>query len=202
MTEEEIIQSQKHGTIFTYNNIPHSIISLDLIGTEKTKFLDELKEIAGYYDVYENGADFTIDPTSGKPSNLKWKKSREIINSEARFMFSQPIEITVSSVGAEKKKNIESDSAANEMLKKILEKTMFNTKIVKAAKDCFVGKRVCCVVNFSVYTGITINFLNSLQFYYEMSGDTLTKLITYTYITSSTVKTDQRILRKSYESEW
>jgi hypothetical protein len=189
--------------ITAFKDIPYGVLDEDIFGTLKGEFFQELGEIKHYYDVYNSGNEFVAEGTNGDyvPSNVRYKKIRKIINDEARFMFSTPLDIIVNKNANNSEQQKEENTIVNKFIKKVLTKNHFNNNILKAAKDCFVGKRICIVLNFNDGTGIKINFLNATEFYYEMDGDDLTKLVAFFVDVESINASDRRIRKKTYEME-
>lgn len=184
-----------------FNDIPQNMFIDDMSKTFRDSFFNELSEIRKYYEIYEKGANFSTSGSNGDyvPSNKRYKKIRKLINEEARFMFSQPLDIIVNknenNTDEEKKNN----SIVNDFIQNVLRKNSFNSKIIKAAKDCFIGKRICIVLNFDPTTGIKIDFLNALEFYYEFNGNELEKLIAFFVEVQSSNMNEKRIVKKSFE---
>lgn len=192
--------------VAAYLKVPMSLISTELEGLYGSQLLAEMKEIIGYYHVYEKGASFTTEGSKGDytPSDLKFKQAAALVNKEARFLFSHPPDLWVE-VPAEDS-NKESAKKANSTLQMlvdtVMEKNHFNSKLLKAAKDCFIGKRVAYLVNFDEEKGtIKVNFIPSLEFVYETDeddSDTITKLVAFYTVVDNQSKNDQRIYKKKY----
>ena len=199
--ERENVQSVQNQTIITaYKDIPYAVLDEDISGTLKTGFFNELGQIKSYYEIFAKGSDFASEGSHADyvPANLRYKKIRNLINREARFMFSRPLDIIINKNrnGNEKEKG--QNTIINEFIRKVLEKNHFNSNVMKAAKDCFIGKRICILLNFNEDTGIDVTFLNALEFYYEYSGDDLTKLVAFIIDVDATANQDKRIRKKSY----
>lgn len=191
--------------------IPWSMISFELEGMYGSTLLTEFKEIIGYYQVYEKGAKFL--PESAKAdfvaADLRFKESRKLINKEARFLFSKHPDFWVTvpydketTDETTKKQAQEQTTILQNYIDSIFEDTNLFSKLVKAAKDCFIGKRVAYFVNFDeVRQKIMIDFIPSLEFVFETDpNDTskLTKIITFYIIKDSKNKSEQRIYKKKY----
>lgn len=191
--------------------IPWSMISQELEGLYGSTLLAEFREIIGYYRVYEQGASFTKETTKADfvGADLRFKESRKLINKEARFLFSKHPDFWIN-VPYNKENNDASIQATAKQQTSILQQyidnvfdnTAFFSKLVKAAKDCFIGKRVAYFVNFDeVNKRIMVDFVPSLEFVFETdSSDTnrLTKIITFYTVKDSQNKTEQRIYKKKY----
>ena len=157
----------------------------------------ELLEIKQNYLDYKKGAEFYTEGSSGdyQPSNIRFKIAKTLIDKEARFMFSQTPDVTIQSVDTneEQMKQVEQYQT---LIDKVLKdkKNNFSRTLLQSAKDCFIGKRVACLVDFSEEDGIQTHFYNSLQFYYETEygSDRLTKFISFENV-NQTKSTQQRL---------
>lgn len=191
--------------------IPWSLISSELEGLYGSTLLAEFKEIIGYYQVYEKGAQFSSESAKADfiASDLRFKESRKLINKEARFLFSKHPDFWVtvpydkeSTDENTKKQAQEQATILQSYIDNIFEDTDLFSKLVKAAKDCFIGKRVAYFVNFDeVKQKIMIDFIPSLEFVFETDPNDVSriiKIITFYTIKDSRNKTDQRVYKKKY----
>ena len=209
MLEEEIMQNQSNikdvDTVTSYNNIPYFILDDELSRTSVSEYNAEMNEIVTLYSKYKKGAEFLTEGSNADyiPSDLRFKKAATIINKEARFMFSNPptFNINIDDVDNSMK---EQNAILQDLLDVVLKRNNFNSKISKAIKDCLIGKRVAAVLNFNEDSGITITFLNSMEFIYEFSSEDENKLIRFVCFYNMKVandKTEQRWFKKTYELE-
>lgn len=208
MTEEAKMLSQKDiepAAVTIYNGIPYSVIADDLPAAQKEAHYTEMNQIAKLYAAYKKGQEFLTEGANGDyiPSDLRFKKAASLINKEARFLFANPptFNINVDDVSEKVKKQ---NAIMQDFLDTVLRKNMFNDKLLKAAKDCFIGKRVALVLNFNDTNGITITFLNSMEFLYETSGtnsNELKKLVMISNLTETSYKEEQRWFKKIYTLE-
>jgi len=172
--------------------------------------LKELKDIMGYYSVYEDGADF-ISETGAKidykPSDMPYQYVKSIIDKQARFMFSkQPdfnvklaTEVQDDSEG--EKRDDEVISQYQELLDTVLSKNRIGKLLLAGLKDCFIGKRVAAILNFSPEDGITIQFIPSYGFVHNVdpiTGD-MTKISVLFNLVMHEQREAQRIYKKTYE---
>ena len=206
MSEEGVMLRQQEEAIrviTSYNSIPYFIIEQDLIDTGNQDYVNEVKEIIDLYDAYEKGVEFATEGTNGEytPSQVKFKKASSILNKEARFLFANPPTFNVNMDdmdGSEKEQN----TIVQDFLDNVLEKNHFNAQIIKAVKDCFIGKRCACVLNFNDKSQeISLMFLNSLEFIYKMSDSNpnrLEKFICFSCKSNTDDKTQQVWLKKTY----
>ena len=190
--------------ITSFRDIPYGVLDSDVSGTLRNDFFNELGHIKKLYKVYEKGMDFNPEGTNGDyiPSTLHFKKAANLVNKEARFMFSTPLDFYVNKDQNETEEQKNNNTILNDFLAKVLKSNFFDKNILKAAKDCFIGKRVACVLNFNEESGISIDFLNALEFYYEMLGtDVLTKLVAFFVDVEASNNTEKRIRKKTYWME-
>lgn len=207
-SEEAKVISAENSTevLSAFNRIPYALINAEVSGTAKDT-LDELTQICKYYKVYKKGADFTVEGTNGDyvPATLKYKMAASLINKEARFLFAEPPDITVEAKGDIGKTTDDAKSALtimNDLIKTILDANKFEEALIKAAKDCFIGKRVASLVNFNEEDGVTVTFLPSTQFIYETkigNPNVLTKFVCFIIIKDSITLSEKRIFKKKFE---
>lgn len=188
--------------------LPSSLINEELEGLYGSEVLAELNSIIKLYEVYDKGAEFVAEGSNGDytPSNLRYKEIRKLINREARFLFSKhpDIQIKVPYTGLEDKEaSNDAMTTYQAYVDKVLDSTQFFSKLVKAARDCFIGKRVAWFANFDeVKQRITIDFIPSLEFVYDVDPEDptrLTKLVTFYIVNDSANKMAQRIYKKRYQ---
>ena len=186
--------------------IPRDLITSEIDGLYGSQVLSEMSEIIKYYELYDKGADFQTEGSKGDytPSDLRFKQAATLINKEARFLFSNPPDLWVEVPSGEKdlKSMKESNTVLQNLVDKVLSKNHFNSKLLRAAKDCFIGKRVAYLVNFNEEKGtIKVNFIPSLEFVYETDeddSDLITKIVAFYTVVDSKSRLDQRIYKKKY----
>lgn len=206
MTETEKMEKQgsaKVEVITSYNNVPYFLVGDELNISEKTEYNAEMAQINEYYKQYRKGVEFISEGSNGDyvPSNLKFKKASSILNKEARFLFANPptFNVNIDDVDGKMK---EENTIIQDYLDKVLKKNHFNGKLVKAGKDCLIGKRVAIVLNFNEKSGISITFHNSLEFVYEVAdhgNNQLQRITTFHNQNKTTNKSEQRWFKKTYE---
>lgn len=189
-----------------YTQIPNNLIRTELEGLFGSVVLKEMSELLEYYKIYEIGADFPVDTSKDYvPSSLKIKKSKKLIDKEARFMFSEPLDINIRPQGNELEK-IEDEQTTKDLsiietlVKNVLKANDFNNSILKAAKDCFIAKRIAIIANFNK-EGINLSFCPSLEFVYDVDVNNLnklTKLVCFFTLEDNQEKETQRIYKKKY----
>lgn len=183
--------------------VPHNLILAELEGLYGATVLQEFHELVRLYHVYEHGADFYSEGGNDYiPSNLRFRKAKQILDKEARFLFAKTPDMKVYAPDA----TPEVKKAASEMqvfLNNVLKSNGFANKLLKAAKDCFIGRRVALFANFNG-DGINISFTPSLEFVYDVdptNASRLTKIVAFYITNDNKDKVEQRIYRKRYWME-
>lgn len=194
--------------IRSLTDIPYFIYNNELSGLYGSAVLRELGELIKYYNIYESGADFTTEGSSGDyiPSQMRYKQIRTLIDKEARFMFAKPpdfwVDVSIKSTMSEQQKTElkQAQGALQSFVDAVIKKNNFNAKLLPAAKDCFIAKRVALIVNFNE-DGIKLSFAPALEFVFETSTndvDVLTKLVTFYNTVESADRAQQRTYKKKY----
>ncbi|KGG81074.1 hypothetical protein Y919_02600 [Caloranaerobacter azorensis H53214] len=175
-------------------------LKAELEGLYGSQVLKDMKDIIALYDFYEGkGQDWTtpID-LDYKPTKIKTNKAKKLIKEEARFMFSRTPEITIKAL---EKKDEEKAKKLQSVVDDVLKKSKFPDKLIKAARDCFIGKRVALKLNADKNKGIKVIFRPSLEFIYETDPedvDNLQKIIFFYGQNDSENKSEQRIWKQVY----
>lgn len=191
-----------------YWDIPENLISDSI--TDSSVFKMNFREIRGYYRQYKKGCDFPLPAKSDYvPSSVRFKKAADLINKEARFMFAKTPEVTVKSTMTNVK--VDDETLKNEivlmqtLLNKVLDENAFGENILKAAKDCAIGERIAMVLNFNEEDGITLSFLPSLNFVFEVETGRVNKIKRFIgFVVESTEEdyySSKRIFKKEYYME-
>lgn len=206
MSEEQIMMKQeklaKENRLIAYTSIPYFLFDDEFGESVRKDFFEEFSHIIWLYTVYKNGMNFHPEGTNADyvPSTLRYRKAAMILNKEARFLFANPPTFNINRNDVDGKYR-EKNATVQDFLNKVLELNNFNGKLLKAVKDCFIGKRVAIVLNFNEKKGITITFLNSLEFVYEMEDDELVKFASFNKMNDDSRLKDQRWFKKYYEKK-
>lgn len=181
---------------------PYFVFSSENISMSMN-YRQELEEIMKNYIAYKDGAQFYPEGSNGNyfPSNIHYKTSKNLIDKEARFMFSHMPDINITGIADGRDEEI--IESYKRVINKVLENNNFGQKLLKATKDCFIGKRVACLVDMSDRAGIIIHFYTSLEFYYERDFKTneITMFISFENVTESKSNSGRRFLINKYELE-
>lgn len=213
--EEKVYETERmtNAYISVYNRIPYALIREE---TDDVSFVnEELGEICSYYKIYKVGKAFIPEGANGDytPARLSYKMCANLINKEARFLFAEEPDIAIKPKGTEgisENKQTTSDeyiknlTVLKNLVDTVLQKNMFEDILLKAARDCFIGKRVAGIINFNEDDGVTFTFLPSTQFvfeYKEGNPNILQKFVSFVVTKESSDKQVKRIFKKKFELE-
>ena len=210
LTEEEKIQllDESPDILTVYNNVPYNLIREEAKEGAQD-IIDEIAQICKYYKIYKKGKNFNVEGTNGDyvPARLKYKMSASLINKEARFLFAEQPDIKIEPKGDTGVVNSEIKLALtsmNDLLETVLTKNKFEDILIKAARDCFIGKRVAGLVNFNEEDGVTISFVPSMQFLYETklgNQNVLTKFVCFIIAKNAKQNINKRVFKKKFVLE-
>ena len=185
-------------------NSYQEFVTAELTGLYGSAVLQEMNDILRLYDIYEGRENF-IDKSEEKDYTQTEKRTniiKKLIKEESRFLFGKTPELYIqpkNDTDADKDKAEE----INLYLNKILKDNLFSEKLVKGARDCFIGKRAAIKLYANQDTKeIRIMFLPSLEFIYESDEENPNELkkIIFFYQTNKEVERDkQRIWKQKYE---
>jgi hypothetical protein len=185
-------------------NSYQEFVTAELTGLYGSAVLQEMNDILRLYDIYEGRENF-IDKSEEKDYTQTEKRTnliKKLIKEESRFLFGKTPELYIqpkNDTDADKDKAGE----INLYLNKILKDNLFSEKLVKGARDCFIGKRAAIKLYANQDTKeIRIMFLPSLEFIYESDEENPNELkkIIFFYQTNKEVERDkQRIWKQKYE---
>ena len=178
-----------------------NIIQAELGGLYGSEIIREMNEIIKLYDIYEGpGQDWIVDEKDYTPTKKKTNYIKKLIKEEARFLFGKAPTFTV---------KVDEDSLQdqaeeiNKYIKKLLKKNLFEDKLIKGARDCFIGKRIAIKLHADTITkSIRIMFVPSLEFVYEPFEDRvdeLKKIIFFHQMNQEQDKSKQIIWKQKYE---
>ena len=178
-----------------------NIIMTELGGLYGNEVIKEMNEIIKLYDIYEGpGQDWIVDEKDYTPTKKKTNYIKKLIKDEARFLFGKTPIFTVQ---VEDDKYQEQVEEINEYINKLLKDNLFEDKLVKGARDCFIGKRVAIKLHADTITKtIRVMFVPSLEFVYEPFEDRvdeLKKIIFFHQMNQEQDKSKQIIWKQKYE---
>lgn len=178
-----------------------NIIQAELVGLYGSEVIREMNEIIRLYDIYDGpGQNWIIDKQDYTPTKKKTNYIKKLIKEEARFLFGKAPTFTV---------KVDEDSLQdqaeeiNKYIRKLLKKNLFEDKLIKGARDCFIGKRIAIKLHADTITkSIRIMFVPSLEFIYEPFEDRvdeLKKIIFFHQMNQEQDKSKQVIWKQKYE---
>lgn len=166
-----------------------------LYGQEVIRDMNEIIELYNFYEGkgqhWETRGDLDYTPTKNITNYTK-----KLIKEEARFLFGKTPYFKIET------DNESSQEQLQEFIDETLKKNNFDSKLIKGARDCFIGKRVALKLNYSEEAGIKIMFRPSLEFVFEPLDDDideLKKIIFFYQTNDSKLKDEQRIWKQTYE---
>lgn len=197
------------STVQQVLRIPSSLIKTELEGLYGTSVLQDMYDIIKLYNIYDKGAEYATEATKDYiPANLRYKKTKSLIDKIARFMFSKTpdfyVDPPMGNTEAETEANKQASDTYKDLIDSVLKENGFSTAILKAAKDCFIGKRIALMFNINEDAGIQVSFLPSLEFVYDVDPNNvnlLTKIVVFYNLNTNKEKKEQRIYKKKFWME-
>lgn len=187
-------------------NIPSSLIQGELEGLYGANVLADMYETIQLYNVYEHGAPYIQDKNLDyTPADLRYKTTRSLLDKEVRFLFSKSpdfyVDVDLGDNKEEREAAKDAGTIYQTLIDNVLEENGFKNALLKAAKDCFISKRVALMFNINEDSGIQVSFLPSLEFVYDVdpnNANILTKIVAFYGLNNEKSKVDQRIYKKKY----
>lgn len=178
-----------------------NIIQMELDGLYGSEVLKELNDIIKLYDIYEGkGQRWNMDEEDYIPTKKKTNYIKKLIKEEARFLFGKSPTFTVKTDNDNSEEQLE---VINKYIRDILKNNLFKDKLIKGARDCFIGKRVAIKLHADTVTKtIRIMIVPSLEFVYEPFDDRideLKKIIFFHQMNQYEDKAKQIIWKQKYE---
>ena len=179
----------------------NNIIMTELGGLYGNEVIKEMNEIIKLYDIYEGtGQNWIVDEKDYTPTKKKTNYIKKLIKEEARFLFGKTPIFTVQ---VEDDKYQDQVEEINKYINKLLKDNLFEDKLVKGARDCFIGKRIAIKLHADTITKtIRVMFVPSLEFVYEPFEDRvdeLKKIIFFHQMNQEQDKSKQVIWKQKYE---
>lgn len=178
---------------------PMQMINAELGGLYGAAVLEDIGKTIRLYEFYDGkGQDWSIP--SGldyRPTKKRVNLVKKLIKREAGFMFGRTPEI-----------NLRSDCAppdcvagAQKRLQEVLGKSRFKNKLIQAARDCFIGRRVAVKLSGGFGREPKITFRPSFEFVYatdEDDCDRLSKIIFFYQTNNESEREKQRVWKQKY----
>ena len=176
-------------------------IQSEITGLYGNEVIKEMNEVIKLYDIYEGkGQDWISDEEDYIPTKKRTNYIKKLIKEEARFLFGKTPTLNIQSENKNEEYKVEE---INNYIDKILKDNLFSEKLVKGARDCFIGKRVAIKLHADTITKtIRVMFVPSLEFVYEPFEDRvdeLKKIIFFHQMNQEQDKSKQVIWKQKYE---
>ena len=141
-------------------------IQTEITGLYGNEVIKEMNEIIKLYDIYDGkGQEWNNDELDYIPTKKRTNYIKKLIKEEARFLFGKTPDLNVQSENENEEAKVEE---INNYIGKILKDNLFTEKLVKGARDCFIGKREAIKLHADTVTKtIRVKFVPSLEFVYE-----------------------------------
>ena len=161
--------------------------------------LEDIGKTIRLYEFYDGkGQDWPLP--SGldyKPTKKRVNLVKKLIKREAGFMFGRTPEINIRSGDG----NPDAAAHAQMLLLRILEHSRFRNKLIQAARDCFIGKRVALKLSGGFGMEPRVTFRPSFEFIYSTADDDcdkLDKIIFFYQTNSEPLRRNQRVWKQKY----
>ena len=179
----------------------NNIITTELGGLYGNEVIKEMDEIIKLYNIYDGpGQDWINDEQDYTSAKKKTNYIKKLIKEEARFLFGKTPIFTIQ---VEDDKNQEQAEEVNNYINNVLKNNLFEDKLIKGARDCFIGKRIAIKLHADTVTKtIRVMFVPSLEFVYEPFEDRvdeLKKIIFFHQMNQEQDKDKQVIWKQKYE---
>lgn len=178
---------------------PMKILLAELSGLYGQAVLEDIGATIRLYDFYDGkGQDWeTPKNLDYKPTKKRVNLVKKLIKREAGFMFGRTPEILYDSA-------VKGDSIIEEaqsILNDVLNRSGFQNKLIQAARDCFIGKRVAIKVSGGKDKSIRVSFRPAFEFVYSTVDDdcdTLNKIIFFYQTNNEPERENQRLWKQKY----
>lgn len=184
-------------------NSYQEFVNAELTGLYGSAVLQEMNDILKLYDIYEGRENFiTQEEKDYEPTKKQTNFIKKLIKEESRFLFGKTPEMYIK---PNNDTEVDKDKAEkiNTYINQVLKKNLFSEKLIKGARDCFIGKRVALKLYANSDTKeIRIMFLPSLEFIYESfeeNPNELKKIVFFYQVNNEVEKDKQRIWKQKYE---
>ena len=176
-------------------------IQAEITGLYGSEVIKEMDEVIKLYEIYEGeGQKWHNEELDYIPTKKRTNYIKKLIKEEARFLFGKTPIFEIKSLNDNEESKVEE---LNNYIGKILKDNLFSEKLVKGARDAFIGKRVAIKLHAdTVSKSIRVMFVPSLEFIYEPFEDKideLKKIIFFHQMNQATEKSEQVIWKQKYE---
>ncbi len=169
-----------------------------------SRVVTEIEAINKLYRIYE-GPGQVWETTEGLeyvPTKAVTNLIKKLIKAEVRFMASRAPEIKIV---AENKADVDKAKALETWITGVLNSNSWQRKLIQAARDCFIGKRVALKISGREGKPLRIGFRPAQEFVFEVVEDdseSLKKIVFFYQVMDEKDdgdKSKQKIWRQRYE---
>lgn len=167
----------------------------------------KINQIIRWYAIYGEGAEFDtgIEATEEfAPTILQSRKIKRLISKQAEFMVGKTPDIKITCPEETKTEDGKpNESAMQTFVNQVLKKNLWSDKLLKGAKDCFIGGKVAVKVSVT-NDKLGIMFIPADGFVYETEVDdvdVLTKVVLFYCVNVSEDKKEERWWRQRYRMD-
>lgn len=178
------------------------LIRAELSGLYGEEVLRDMAQVIRLYALYD-GDGQRWSPRAGEldyePTVKRTNYIKKIIKEESRFMMGNEPEILIMPRDGGGR---EAAAAIERWLHELLGRQRWGDKLIKGARDCFIGKRVALKLSGAPGGGLSVQFRPSPEFVYEVEdedSERLSKVIFFYQTRESMDRGKQRIWRQKYE---
>lgn len=175
----------------------YEAVKMELEGIYGQQILKEFNEIISYYNLYEGKTEWQSYTTDYEATQKRSLVIKKLIKEQARFFISKTPIFKIEM----ENKNLEDE------IQKFLDKTLtdnsISDKLIKGARDCFIGKRIAIRLHINpIDKSIKIKFFPSLSFVFETNDDEITdlkKIIFFYKVEDNENKNKQVLWKQKFE---
>lgn len=177
----------------------NEVIKRELDSVYGPAILKEQNEIIKLYEYYDKNEEWdnNLSDLDYVPTQLITNLTKKLIKKEARFLFGKTPKFIIVGKNKEDDKGIK---IIQDFVDDTIQSNLFDQKLIKAAIDCFIGKRVALKVMGSKEKGIKIMFKPSLEFVHVPEVDDVDEMqkIIYFY----TVADEETGAKNIWKQKW
>ena len=147
-----------------------------LLGEQVTR---DIEDSIRLYAIYDGDGQLWKPDTSGldyKPTVKVTNIVKKLIKEEARFMMGVEPEIKIQPMNGENEADRAACAEIEDWLSDFLRRSKWGDKLIKAARDCFIGKRVALKLTGAPGRPLGVQFRPSLEFVYDTDPEDVDKL--------------------------
>ena len=179
---------------------PMRILLAEIAGVYGQSVLEDIGNTIRLYDFYDGkGQDWELPRgLDYRPAKKRVNLVKRLIKKEAGFMFGRMPEITYRPLSKDQE---EPAAEAQAFLDGVLRGSGFKNKLVRAARDCFIGKRVALKISGGGDRPLRVSFRPSFEFVYSVADDdcdVLDKIIFFYQTNNEAERENQRIWKQKY----